>query len=233
MKIFIKNNNFLISMTKLNEGDFVQIDFNLYANGKLVQTTNSKLGKENNLEVKEFKPLIMILGKNFLLKALDEEIVKSGKSSNKLELTSNEAYGKRKKELLKTFTKSAFEEQKMRAVVGVTYDFNGMFGVVKSVIGGRVLVDFNNPLSGKNIILEYSNLKKIEDIKTKLSVVFETVLKLPSNIYEIKVDTKKVLIKLPAQLLQMKEQLEKSFAELIGDISNYELSFEELMPNKK
>jgi len=215
-------------MTQLKNGDFVEVNFNIYANDKLVQTTNEKLGKEAKLNIKEFKPLIIILGKSFVLKALDEDIIKSSGKDNKLELSPQQAYGKRDKKLFKTFSKSAFVEQKMNPIPGMTYDFNGMFGTVKSVVGGRVMVDFNNPHCGKSIKLEYSDVKKITKISDKISTIFEAIIKIPQNMFQIEEVDKNLTIKIPQSLFPMTKQLEKSFSQIIPEIKEYKLTFEKL-----
>ncbi|MCA9495303.1 MAG: FKBP-type peptidyl-prolyl cis-trans isomerase [Nanoarchaeota archaeon] len=198
------------------ENDFVKVDFDIYANGKLVQTTDEKKGKEAKLDIKEYKPMTMVLGKAFVLKAIDDDIIKNGGKNNTLNLKTEEAYGKRQKDLLKVFPKSTFDEKQIRAVPGVTYDFNGMYGTVKSVIGGRVMVDFNNPLSGKDIKVDYTNVKKLDDICEKVKLVLEVILRVPQTYFDVSEKDKKVTIAVPEQLLAMKDMLSKSIEEMLG-----------------
>lgn len=214
-------------MTKYNDNDFVEIEYDIHANGNLVQTTDEKKGKAANLDIKEYGPQVIILGKGFIVKALDEDIKSSGKASNKLELKPEDAYGKRKKDLIRTFPKSSFDEQKIRAVPGVTYDFNGMYGTVKSVNGGRVMVDFNNPLSGKDIKIEYKINKKVEDIKVKIETVFNVVLRIPENMFEIEVKDKNINLSVPSALVSMKDMLVKSIEEFVSEIKDYKVELVE------
>lgn len=209
---------------EIKDNDFVNVEFDIYANGQLASTTDEKKGKEANLQIKEYGPMSIIVGKAFVLKALDEAVKK--KESDKLELAPEDAYGKRQKELIRTFPKSAFDEQKLRAVPGITYDFNGMYGTVKSVVGGRVMVDFNNPLSGKNIVLEYKVVNKIEDVKDKIAVVLESVLRIPKNLFAVERNDKNVKVKVPAQLAALKDQLTKSFEEMVPEIKDYTVEIE-------
>lgn len=208
--------------------DFVSVDFDLYANGKLVQTTSEKKAKEANLEGKDFKPVSMVLGKAFVLKALDEAIEKTdiGKE-NSIELTAEQAYGKRKKEMIRTFPENSFIQNKMRPVVGMTYDFNGMYGTVKSASRGRVMVDFNNPLSGKDIKIDFKVIEKIEDIKTQMETIFEAVLKFPNNMYNIEVKNKNITLAIPKELHPIKDQLTKTFEEFIFNFKDFTLELQE------
>lgn len=213
--------------------DMVKVELDMYANDKLVQTTDEKKGKEHKLEAKEFGPQIMVVGTKALVEALDEDMLKAKeKESRKLSLPVEKAFGKRNKEMIKTFTKKAFDEQKIRPVPGMTYDFNGMYGTVKSVVGGRVMVDFNNPLAGKDIDIEYKIVEHVKDTKEIFTYVLETLLKMPQNMFEITAKEKEVTIKVPAQLVQMADQLKQTMKSYIKDFDSYTISFEEL-PSKK
>lgn len=214
---------------EIKDNDFVSVIFDIYANEKLVQTTDEKKGKDAGLQINEYGPQTIIIGKGFILKALDEAIKK--KDNDTIELVAEEAYGKRQKEMIKTFPKSAFDEQKIRPVAGITYDFNGMYGTVKSVIGGRVMVDFNNPLAGKDIKIEYKVESKIEDIKDKLDLVLDKILKVPKDMYKIEVKDKNVKLALPEQLTSVKEHLIKSFEEMISNINDYKIEIESFKKN--
>lgn len=210
------------------DNDFVKIEMDLYANGKLVQTTDEKKGKKEGIKSENFKPQTLILGKGFVLQALDEDVKKAkNEEKRSLSLSAKEAYGPKKKDLIKTFPKKVFDEQGIKAVPGVTYDFNGMYGTVKSSSGGRAMVDFNNPLAGRDIEIEYKVIGKVEDIKEKLSVIFESVLRIPSNMYKIDVKKdNKLTLAVPEQLAPMKEQLIKSFEEFIPNIKDYSIEIE-------
>jgi len=213
------------------KGDFVTIKFDIYANNKLVQTTDEVKGKKAKLNIEKYGPMTIILGQNFILKALDNDILNNNNNNNKgnekiLDLNVDEAYGKRNKKLIKTFPKSTFDEKKIKAIPGITYDFNGMYGLVKSVVGGRVMVDFNNPLAGKNIKIIYSIIEKVEKINLKIDLIMNTILKLEKSNYNISINDKEIVLKVPEPLLMAKEHLIKSFNELIPEIKNYSLKIQ-------
>lgn len=202
-------------MTKLNEYDFVKVDFDLYANESLAQTTDKAKAKEAGLKGNVTGPMTMILGKAFVLKAFDDALLE-GKTEGTLELSVEEAYGKRQKELLKTFPKSSFDNQEVKPVRGMTYDFNGMYGTVKSVVGGRVMVDFNNPLSGKDIKIDFKNVEIISDLTDKISYVLEQALRLPKMYFDVSLKDTTITLSVPEQLLQAKEMLVNSLEEMMG-----------------
>lgn len=213
---------------KVEKNDFVKIEFDIYANDKLVQTTDEKKGKESNLQVEKYGAQTIIVGKEFILKALDEDLMKNAKTGAQatLDLKPENAYGKRNKDLIKVLPKSAFDEHKMRAVPGIVYDFNGTLGTVKSVIGGRVMVDFNHPFANKNIRLVYKVVEKIEDIKEKINSVFSIILKMPQDKFKVEKKDKIIEIQIPQEIISIKKTLAKSLEEFIPQIKNYELRIE-------
>lgn len=188
------------------EHDFVKVEFDIYANGKLESTTDEKKSKENNVGLEKDK--FLILGENKILKALDEDILKNYKKENEnkiLELKPENAFGIRKKELVQTMNINAFKQHDLRPVVGGVYNFDGNLAIVKSVSGGRVLVDFNNPLAGKDIKIDYKITQVVKDDNEKLEIYFKEILKFPQTTYEIK--DKKVYVN--SALIQYKTILEK------------------------
>jgi len=212
---------------ELKKNDFIELEFDLYANDKLVQTTNEKLGKEAGLKQEKYGPSVIVVGYGFMFKALDDDLIRSSTEGKKtLEVKSSEAYGPRKKDMIKVFPKSAFDEHKMRPIVGVVYDFNGMFGTVKSVIGGRVMVDFNNPLAGRDVKVVYSVKSKIDDIGRKVAYVLELVFKVPTNMFNVKVKDKEVILELPEQLAVLKDEFLKGIENYAPEIKNYSLKIE-------
>ena len=101
-----------------------------------------------------------------------------------------------------------------------------MYGTVKSVAGGRIMVDFNNPLAGKDIKLNYKVLSKVDDMAEKISVIMETVLRIPRNLFEVSVKDKNITLKAPMQFVGTEEILSKTFKETISDYKDYNLKIE-------
>ena len=209
--------------------DVVKVELDMYANGNLVQTTDEKKAKESGLEGQEFGPQNFIVGKKIIVEALDEDLLKAevGESRN-LKLSAEEAFGKRKKEFIKTFPKKVFDEQNIRAVPGATYDFNGMYGTIKSVVGGRVMVDFNNPLAGKEIEINYKVNEKVEDMNEILSYIIHKVYKLPQDKISFEVEGEdKITLYTPKEIISMKDQLISMLKESLKNADKYTIDVKE------
>ncbi len=162
--------------TKKN--DFIELDFigrTDSKDGPIFDTTEFNKAKESGLADEKtkdrFKPVKLCIGQEMVLKALDKDL--EGKDLNKvyhLEIKVKEAYGHRDAKLIRTVPLTSFEEMPQR---GMFVNVNGMVAKVVSLNGGRVIIDMNHPLAGKDLFYEYKILKIIENTKEKAQVILE------------------------------------------------------------
>lgn len=200
----------------LKEGDMVEVALTIKSEGKVFDTTNAKLAKENDLEASPNKRLVF--GKQMLLPKVEDKLKDSKEGEEfTLELGVEDAYGSRQKQLIQTYPEKVFKEQNLRIVVGQVYNFDGNYGKVKSASRGRVLVDFNHPLSGKDVEITCSLVKVIKDMKEKIELILEVMIGLSQQMFEVKVKDKTISIKVPEQLIPMKQMLENAFKEQLKE----------------
>ena len=114
----------------------------------------------SNDHVHETKPLIYCLGEGMFLEGVDNFLI--GKEIGKyvIGLSSENAFGKRRRESVKMIPIKVFFQHKINPVQGAMLNFDGKMGKVLSVSGGRVLIDFNHPLAGKDVIYELQESDK-------------------------------------------------------------------------
>ena len=146
-------------MTKIKENDFVEIEYTgkVPDLGIVFDTTDELVAKENDLynSRTHFGPVVVCVGHGYILSGLDSHL--EGKEANKeytIRLSAEEGFGKKDGRLLKILPTNAFHRDSIKPMPGLQVNVDGMFGVIKTVTGGRSMVDFNHPLSGKE--LEYS-----------------------------------------------------------------------------
>jgi len=107
-----------------------------------------------------------------LLKGFDEYL--EGKEIGKkytLLLKPDKAFGKRNPQMIKTMPIKIFHEKQMNPYPGLTVQMDNYIAKVLSVSGGRVSVDFNNPLAGKDITYEFTVKRKVDDDKEKINAL--------------------------------------------------------------
>lgn len=152
----------------MKKGDLITVSFTGRdkASGKVFDTTDEKTAKENHIfqEKGVYQPIPVIVGRGEVLKGLDEALQEMQVGDRKkVELSPEKAFGERKKELLGLVPLQEFKKQKLAPVPGMAVNINDKVGKVQSVSGGRVRVDFNHELAGKE--LEYEI--KVESLEEK------------------------------------------------------------------
>ena len=155
----------------LKENDFIEIDYvaKIKGNG-IFDLTKEGVAKENKTYNKDFKyqPVIICLGKADILKGLDNKLIGKDIGKHKIELTPEEGFGKKDEKLIKLVPTKEFTKQNIRPMPGMQLNLDGFMGRIISVTGGRTLVDFNNPLSGKDLEYEIEIKRKVTDKKEQL-----------------------------------------------------------------
>ena len=216
-------------MILLAEKKIVQLDFTArdLSTGKVFDTTLKETAEREGVfeEKRKYCPATIILGKGEMHKALEEEIEKMKEGEQKkIVLEPEKAFGERKAQNIVVMPLQNFKDNKMMPFPGLLFEANGMQGKVQSVSGGRVRVDFNHPLAGKQLEYEIKLVKEISDKKEAITLLYEKFLPIgeeKDRKFELKGE--ELSIWLPKQLdlknaEPLKKVLEKIFTENIEGI---------------
>ena len=210
---------------QVQKNDFIEIEFTGKANNEIFDTTKKEEAKKIGIEA-DVKPIIVSVGNEMLLKGLDENL--EGKEIEKqysIKIAPEKAFGSRNPSLIKTIPMKVFKEKNMNPVPGLTLQMDNYLAKVLSVSGGRVIVDFNNPLAGKEIEYEFKVLRKVDDMKEKINALQDFFFR---NKFEFAINEKdkKVIFK---------EEKIKPFIDIFGkkfkEITGFEFEVEK--SNKK
>ncbi len=208
---------------KIKEKDFVEIEYTgkIKELNQVFDTTDAETAKKEKIynEKMSYGPVVVCIGEKHLLPGLDKKII--GKETGKdyeFTLKPEEAFGKKSAQLLKLVPAKVFREQKIVPIAGLEINVDGMPGIIRSVSGGRIIVDFNHPLSGKELDYKIKINKIIKDKKEKL----KGLLKIELNMKEPKLEIKegKAIIKEVPKPVQ--ETLKKKIKNLIVEIKEVE-----------
>ena len=188
----------------IQNNDFIELEFTgrISDNNEIFDTNVESISKENNLDLKNLKPFILRVGKEMLPPGLDKDLV--GKEEGKeytVEIKAEDAFGKRNKELIKMVPTKLFHQQNINPERGMRLNLDNQLVNILSSSGGRTLVDFNNPLAGKDINYTYKILKKVTDDKSKVDAVqdflfrkeFNTEVSNGKAIFKVKADEAKFI----------------------------------------
>lgn len=168
-------------MPTVKKHDFVEIDYTgtIREDGSIFDTTEEKVAREKEAYDKNsrYHPAVICVGENYILKSLEDQMVgKEAGKGYKFEIDAEKAFGKKDLKLVQMIPLNKFRKQNIQPVPGLQLNIDGVFGVIKTVSGGRVLVDFNHPLAGKNIVYDVKIRRIVDDAKEKIKALLDVHL---------------------------------------------------------
>ncbi len=187
-------------MVTIKKNDFVELEYTgMTADDKLVfDTTDKDVAKKHGIHNEKYGygPITICIGQHNIVKGLDEFLVdKNLDQEYEVELTPDKAFGKKDIKLIKLIPTSSFTKQNIRPVAGLSVNIDGIMGTVKTVTGGRTIVDFNHPLSGKNIIYKVHPKRIVTEDKDKVAAFLSLELQIPKDSLEIEVKGEEAVVK--------------------------------------
>lgn len=208
-------------MEKVKEKDFVKVDYTgKLSDGTVFDTTKEKVARENNLFSGkiDYTPVTVCVGEKQIISGLDEQL--EGKEIGKeyiVTLPPEKAFGKRDIKKMRIVPAGTFREHKIAPQPGLQIDIDGQMGTITRVSGGRIIVNFNHPLAGKEITYAFKIHEKVTDTKEKLTSFLHSTLKIPENNIKAEVKEDKATITLPMEFpLQITTMLAQKLVELTG-----------------
>ncbi|MGC9059360.1 MAG: FKBP-type peptidyl-prolyl cis-trans isomerase [Candidatus Aenigmatarchaeota archaeon] len=177
----------------MQKGDFVYISYvgRIKETGEIFDLTSEEISKKEGIYNPEVRygDIPIIVGAGFLLPGLEEEIEKMNVGERKIvELEAKKAFGERREDLIKLIPETEFKRQNIEPRVGEFVNVNGIMGRILSVNAGRVRVDFNHPLAGKNLVYEIEIKKQVTDLKEKIYAILKYFANLDENLANVKIE---------------------------------------------
>ena len=212
-------------MEPLKKNDFIELEYTgRIKDGSIFDTNIKEEAKKVELEI-ESRPLVICIGQNMILPAIDEFLIGKDLGKHTLELSPEKAFGVRSRDYIKTMPLRVFTEKEIMPRAGMVFNFDNLFGRVSAVSGGRVIVDFNNPLAGKEVIYELNAKKIVEKLEEKaenlLFFLFRRKL-------EFKLEEKKIKVKVEKQFIPLIDYFKPKFKEILDlDLEAEEIKTEE------
>ncbi|MBU0758627.1 MAG: peptidylprolyl isomerase [Nanoarchaeota archaeon] len=203
----------------IKDGDFIEIQYigKIKEEDVVFDTTDEAVAKENDIfnDKTKYGPIVVCLGQKQLIAGLDKALLGRELGKYDFDIPSDDAFGKKSAKLLKLIPFKVFRKQEINPFPGLDVNIDGMNGTIRSVSGGRVIVDFNHPLSGRELSYNISVNRIVNEPKEKV----EAVLKLEFNLVDVKVTvigSKAVIeIEFPEEIQkQLKERLLSLVTEL-------------------
>lgn len=200
-------------MTTIKKNDFIEIEFSGSSNDEVFDTTNKKDAEKMGVDAKNIKPLTISVGNQMILQGLDEDL--EGKETGKeysIHILPEKAFGKRDPKMIKTYGLSHFKKQNINPYPGMALQLDNTVAKVLSVNGGRVTMDFNNPLAGKEVDYKYKVNKIIKEDKEKVDALQDFFFK---QRFDFEIKGKKVIFK-EEKIKQFIDMIGPKFSEITG-----------------
>jgi len=202
---------------KTKKGDFVELQFvGRLDDGKVFDLNDKEVAKKEGINSK-LDRVIVCIGEGDIVQGLDEELTDKeiGNKFN-VNVSAEKAFGKREAKLLQLVNANKFKDQQVRPYPGLQLNIDGRIGIVKTVSGGRVMIDFNNPLAGRDLKYEAVVLKIVDDVNEKIKFSLKNLL--GNVIFEFKEGKLSLKTKLPAELKGLLEEKLKNRIKEIKEI---------------
>lgn len=207
--------------------DFIEMNFTgkLKEDGMIFDTTLPEVAEKVGLQG-QFKPMIVCVGQGHLIKGLDEWLIgkEKGKYEN-IEISSDKAYGKKDAKLIRMVPTQQFTKHGIKPERGLQVNIDNMMATIRTVTGGRTVVDFNHPLSGKDLIYDIEIVNIVEDKKEQIQSLLKLLINLEAKQIDIKEGKAEITIhiEVPQPVL---DKLKETIKDLVGVDAEFKIKQE-------
>ncbi len=161
----------------MKKGDVIYIEYvGRLENGEIFDLTDEELAEKEGVRSPRgrYGAVPVVIGEGFVIKGL-EQALKAMKVGEEKEVVvpPERGFGKRDSKKIKLVTEKWLEKRNIPPTPGLVVDFGTVKGRIQSVSGGRVRIDFNNPLAGKRLKYKVTVVKRVKGDKNKIAAVTE------------------------------------------------------------
>lgn len=191
--------------TVVGEKSLVYIDYSATTkdDGVVFDTTMEAVAKDSGIfkEDDRYEPMLVAIGWNWLLGALEEELIGMKVGDFKTVVVPPEkGAGERDPRKVKMIAKTKLAKHKTRPVKGAQITFGNERGVVTAVLGRQVRIDFNSPLAGRTLEFDVTLRSIVSDPEEKLRAVIKRRMPgIPDEDFKLTVAKKIITIEMPKE----------------------------------
>ena len=205
----------------MKEGSIIEIDYTGKAvlTGNVFESTNEKKAIAAGIFSKQnqYKSMVVVVGEGHVLQGLENALKEMKKGEEKKILVKPaEGWGERKTGNIAVVPLKQFKKEKMQPFPGLVVEINGRQGKIQSVNGGRVRIDFNNPLAGKDLEYELKIVREIIAPKEQVEALYKKYFyMMPDEEKKLKIGQTDIEVTLSPRWSANLGQLKESFSGLV------------------
>ena len=186
---------------EIEKGDFVYVDYiGLVRDSKeIFDTTIEEEAKKAGIyrENERYEPILLIVGEKWIVEGVDESLVGKKEGEHyEIEVSPDKGFGLRDSKKIVTTSIRKLQRSGLKGDIrpGMVIEVNGMPAIVRAVVSGRVMLDFNPPLAGKYLIYKIWIRKIVKGVRNKIialikknsnEIVEKSTINIKKNIVEI------------------------------------------------
>lgn len=166
-------------MASVKKGNVVRLEYTgrMAKTGQVFDTTDEAVAKQAGLWESSaiYGPRYAVFGSGTIIPGMEEAILQSqpGKSED-FAIEPAKAFGQRDSALVRLIAEKEFFKNEVRPAPGMMVTLDGAIARVKSVTSGRVVVDFNHPLAGEQVIYSIKVHEVIADDRKKIEAILSS-----------------------------------------------------------
>jgi FKBP-type peptidyl-prolyl cis-trans isomerase 2 len=211
----------------VKKDDFVELDYTgvLKDAGVVFDTTVADVAKKEGIfdPKMSYGPVSICIGQGQILPGLDSSLegLEIGREKELL-LPPERAFGRKDGKLMKLVPTSVFRKQNINPMPGLQLNIDGAVGTVRTVTGGRTIVDFNHPFAGREVIYKVTIRRKLTDDKDKVRALVELALNQKKDAVKIDIVAGKAQIEVkqefPEELLKIVKERITALLPQVNDV---------------
>ena len=164
----------------IKKGDFIEVNYTgRLADGEKAcfDSTVEEVAKKEGIHSAKttYGPVIVVVGEKHLIKGLDSNLEGKDIGNYTFKIKDVDAFGKKSAQLLKLVPAKLFSKEGIRPYPGLQVNVDNEMGVIRNVSGGRIIVDFNHPLSSKDVEYDVEVKRILTDNKEKVESLFKMI----------------------------------------------------------
>ncbi len=162
----------------MQKGDFLKIEYvgRVKLTGEIFDLTDEALAKKEGIHNprQSYGPVLVILGSGMAVPGVEKNLLQMKVGEEReFDVGQEEGFGRRDPRMIKILSYHRFISQKINPVPGAFVNIDGRHAKIQAVSGGRVRVDFNSPLAGKDLHYRLKLVKKITSPQEKAQALID------------------------------------------------------------
>lgn len=158
----------------MEKGDMVLVDYIGRTDGEIFDLTVEEKAEEEGIETDSFDPIPVLIGEQYVIEGFEEALEDMEVGDEKeVDIPSEKGYGERDSDQVETYPEKEFEKQGVQVRQGEELMIGNRRGKVISKGSGRVRIDFNHPLAGKDLNYWLKPVEIVEDDERKAKYIVD------------------------------------------------------------